>query len=152
MTDASDSRRILDLLAQGKITVEEADQLLRAVNNAASDAAARAEGATGPSADAGAAKRKWLRMTVDKAAGEGRPRRQVNIRVPIALLRSGVKIGAVVPHLASDEVLRRLREKGIDIAELSKLDLSEFEDAICDLGDTTIDVDDGRARIRFSSE
>ncbi len=30
MTDVSDSRRILDLLAQGKITVDEADQLLRA--------------------------------------------------------------------------------------------------------------------------
>lgn len=152
MTDVSDSRRILDLLAQGKITVDEADQLLRATgassaraNTPMAESAPSAGKETKPS-------RKWLRMTVDKAAEDGRPRRKVNIRVPISLLRGGMKIGAAIPHIASDAVLRQLRDQGINLAELSKLDLSDFEKALSDLDDTTIDVDSGRAQIRFSSE
>jgi hypothetical protein len=152
MTDVSDSRRILDLLAQGKITVDEADQLLRATgasstpaNGSAAESAPSAGKETKPP-------RKWLRMTVDKAAGDGRPSRKVNIRVPLSLLRGGVKIGAAIPHIASDAVLRQLREQGINIGELSKMDLSDFEKALSDLDDTTIDVDSGRAQIRFSSE
>jgi hypothetical protein len=152
MTDVSDSRRILDLLAQGKITVDEADQLLRATGARSAPANAPvAESA--PSAGNGTKpSRKWLRMTVDKAAEDGRPRRKVNIRVPISLLRGGMKIGAAIPHIASDAVLRQLRDQGINLAELSKLDLSDFEKALSDLDDTTIDVDSGRAQIRFSSE
>ena len=152
MTDVSDSRRILDLLAQGKITVDEADQLLRATG--ASSAPATAPGAeSAPSAGRETKpSRKWLRMSVDQAAEDGRPRRQVNIRVPISLLRGGMKIGAAIPHIASDAVLRQLRDQGINLAELSKLDLSDFEKALSDLDDTTIDVDSGRAQIRFSSE
>jgi hypothetical protein len=151
MTDASDSRRILDLLAQGKITVDEADQLLHAMNAAtpsdtsAADATSATNAAPKPSP-------KWLRMTVDKPASDGRPRRQVNIRVPLTLVRSGMKIGAALPHFASSELVRRLRAKGIDIAELSKLDFSEIEHAVCDLDKTTVDVDDSGTRIRFSSE
>jgi hypothetical protein len=152
MTDVSDSRRILDLLAQGKITVDEADQLLRATG--ASSGPATAPGAeSAPSAGRETKpSRKWLRMSVDQAAEDGRPRRQVNIRVPISLLRGGMKIGAAIPHIASDAVLRQLRDQGINLAELSKLDLSDFEKALSDLDDTTIDVDSGRAQIRFSSE
>jgi hypothetical protein len=152
MTDVSDSRRILDLLAQGKITVDEADQLLRATG--ASTAAATAPVAESARSAGHEAKpsRKWLRMTVDKAAEDGRPRRKVNIRVPLSLVRGGMKIGAAIPHIASAAVLRQLRDQGINLADLSKLDLSDFENALSDLDDTTIDVDGGRAQIRFSSE
>jgi hypothetical protein len=154
MANTTDARRILDLLAQGKITVEEADQLLRAVAAGESKDAPAVDpppqGTAAESADKPAPK--WLRLTVDKAADDGRPRRQVNIRVPLALLRGGMKLGAVVPRMAPDLVIRRLREKGIEISELSKLDFSEFENMLTELGDTTIDVDDGRAQLRFSKE
>jgi hypothetical protein len=152
MTNVSDSRRILDLLAQGKITVDEADQLLRAAGaSSAPPTAPVAESAPSAGKEVKPS-RKWLRMTVDKAAEDGRPRRKVNIRVPISLLRGGMKIGAAIPHIASDAVLRQLRDQGINLTELSKLDLSDFENALSDLDDTTIDVDSGRAQIRFSSE
>ncbi len=151
MANTTDTRRILDLLAQGKITVEEADQLLGAVGareDAPAGGAAPPDG--GVIHDKPAAK--WLRMTVDKAASDGRPRRQVNIRVPMSLLRGGMKLGAVVPRMAPDIVKQRLREKGIDISELSSLDFSQIESVLGDLGDTTIDIDDGRAQVRFSKE
>jgi hypothetical protein len=153
MANTTDTRRILDLLAQGKITVEEADQLLGAVG--ASEVKDAPAGNVAPP-DGGVLHdkpaAKWLRMTVDKAAGDGRPRRQVNIRVPMSLLRGGMKLGAVLPRMAPDIVKQRLREKGIDISELSSLDFSQIESVLGDLGDATIDIDDGRAQVRFSKE
>jgi hypothetical protein len=152
MTNVSDSRRILDLLAQGKITVDEADQLLRAAGASSAPATAPVAESVPSAGKDIKPSRKWLRMTVDKAAEDGRPRRKVNIRVPISLLRGGMKIGAAIPHIASDAVLRQLRDQGINLTELSKLDLSDFENALSDLDDTTIDVDSGCTQIRFSSE
>lgn len=155
MADATESRRILDLLAQGKITVDQADQLLRAIGGSAatSDTAPVADQAQAPgSGGEGRRSPKWLCMTIDKTPPDGRPRQKVNIRVPMSLLRSGMKIAAVVPQMASDALIRRLRERGVDISDLSRLDLAELDNVIRNLGEMTIDLDGGRAQIRFSSE
>jgi hypothetical protein len=147
MTDTSDSRRILDLLAQGKITVEDADQLLRAINAAPSVPPPGPDGDSGPRP----ATAKWLRITVDKQPKEGRPRRQVSIRVPMSLVRGGVKLGAMFPHMAREPLGKHLRDQGIDI-DLSKIDLAQLDSVINSLGETTIDVDDGKAQVRISCE
>jgi hypothetical protein len=146
MTIATDdTKRVLELLAQGKITVEEADQLLRAMKGV--------EATDGPNAadDTSRPAPRWLRITVDKVARDGRPARQVNIRVPIALARSGMKLGAMIPHLIEHKMNERLREQGIDVA-LSKIDFSQFETMLNDLDETTIDVDDGKAQVRIRCE
>lgn len=147
-TTSSDSRRILELLSQGKISVDEADQLLRAVG-----AAASAERATaGSSTDEGRHDApKWMRITVDKAAREGRPAKQVAIRVPMAVVRGGARLGAMFPRVAGDRVMQRLREQGIDIAAI---DFSQIEQVLGNLGETTIDVDEGKgkAQVRITYE
>src|SRR5689334_2348254 len=133
MANTSDARRILELLAQGKITVDEADQLLRAVDGAAStasaSAASAAAGATGGTtagaSDPVATAAKWLRVTVDKAPREGRPRKQVSVRVPMALVRGGMKLGAIFPKLAHEPLGKHLRDQGIDV-DFSKIDLSQI--------------------------
>jgi hypothetical protein len=147
MAQTSDARRILELLAQGKITVDEADQLLRAIDGAPADQAPKsstADGASRPPA-------KWLRVTVDKAAHDHRPRKQVSVRVPMALVRGGVKLGAIVPRIAAEPLNKHLREQGIDV-DLSKIDLSQIDNVLDHLGETTIDVDDGRAQVRITCE
>src|SRR3954468_8014321 len=146
-TTTADSRRILELLAQGTITVDEADQLLRAVGTAAS-----ASGASAPSG--GEARReasRWLRITVDKPAREGRAPKQVSIRVPMAVVRGGARLGAMFPRVAGDRVAQKLREQGIDIAAI---DFSQIEQLLENLGETTIDVDEGKgkAHVRFTCE
>jgi hypothetical protein len=138
MTD--DSRRILELLAQGKITVDEADQLLRAVG-----ASAPGDGNSGESVRAP----RWLKVMIDKAGKEGRPPKQVAIRVPMSLVRGGVKLGAMFPRM--EPIRRHLREQGIDV-DLSKLDFAQIERVLNDLGETTIDLDEGKARVRISCE
>jgi hypothetical protein len=138
------SRRILELLAQGKITVDEADQLLRAI-----DAAPAAEPATSQPSDGGAPKEapRWMHITIDKPGRDGRPPKQVNIRVPLAFVRSGVKFGAMFPRMAGEPLKARLREQGID---LEKLDLGQIDAILASVGETTID--DGRSQVRIRCE
>ena len=140
-----DTRRILDLLAQGRITVDEADQLLRAMS-AASDAAQ-----TPPSNEPSTPPR-YVRITVRKTAKQDDRRdKDVNIRVPIAVVKSGMRLGALIPGVPGDAVSARLRERGIDV-DFSKLDTAALEQVLKQLGDTNIEVDSGKAQVRISCE
>jgi len=137
-TDTTDTKRVLELLTQGKITVDEAEQLLGALKETPADAStARAP--------------RWMRITIDKTAQDGRPARTVNIRVPLALARSGVRLGAMFPFVFGPKLKEEFRKQGVDF-DWSKLDLSDVEAAARDLGETTIDVDDGKAQIRLRCE
>lgn len=148
---ADDSRRILDLLAQGKLTVDEADQLLRTIGAQASGAAAGAAAAGAATTDNGASGPKWVCITIDKSARDGRPPKQVTIRVPMAVVRGGARLGAMFPRVAGDKVTQKLREQGIDLAAI---DFSQIENVIGSMGETTIDVDEGKgkAQVRITCE
>src|SRR6267378_886917 len=142
---SDDTRRVLDLLAQGKVTVDEADQLLRAMAAPAPEAAA-----AGPD-DAERPKPRWLRIAVHKQAKEGHKDKDVNIRVPIAIVKSGMRLGALIPGLAGDQVASRLREKGLDV-DFSKLDAASIDTMLRALGDTNIEIESGRAQVRITCE
>jgi hypothetical protein len=138
----NEQRRILDLLANGKITAQEADQLLSALGKTGAPT-------SGLAAAPGAAP-KWLRISIVKAEIAGvRPQRDVDIRIPLALVRAGMKLGVIVPQFAGEEVSRKLREKGID---LSKVDAAHFDDVIRQLNNLTLDVDDGKHQVRVFCE
>jgi hypothetical protein len=141
-------RRILDLLAQGKISVDDADQLLRALG------ASSLESETDAAQPADKQAARWIRVTIDKAAREGKPAKQVSIRVPMALVRGGVRLGAIFPRLSrkdTDEISQHLRDHGVDV-DWSKVDLSQLDNVLQSLDETTIDVDKGRAQVRISYE
>src|SRR5262245_34523571 len=141
-----DSRRILELLSQGKITVDEADQLLRALG-------ASAEPGSAPGVGQGDSTRpapKWVCITVDKSGRDGRPPKQVPIRVPMAVVRGGARLGALIPGL-STELTQKLRDQGVDI---SAIDFTQIENVLGELGETTINVDEGKgkAQVRITCE
>ena len=109
-------KQVLEMLAQGKVTPEEADRLLEklaAVKPAVSPAAAP----------------KYLRVVVDSSDGD-----KVNIRVPLALVRTGIKLSAMMPKEAGD----KLAEKGIDLGQFAGLQGDELVEALREL---TVDVD-----------
>ena len=140
---SDETRRVLDLLAQGKITVEEADQLLRAVG---------APAAEPPKGDAAERPRpRYLRIALHKSANDSRGDKDVNIRVPIAIVKSGMRLGALIPGFAGDQVTARLRERGLDI-DFSKLDTAAVDSVLKELGDEIIDIDSGRAQVRITCE
>ena len=138
-TAADDTKRVLELLAQGRITVDEADQLLRAMKEPTAE----------PAADARTPR--WMRLTIERAARDGRPAKTVTIRVPVAFARSGLRLGAMFPHVFGPKLKEEFSKQGIDV-DFSKLDLGHIETLLNDLGETTIDVNDGRAQVRIRCE
>jgi ribosomal protein L15 len=162
-TETDNTRRILDLLAQGKITVDEADQLLRAVGGPAGGPSSADRGAPGPQSSPGSpgsqgsqgsrgrSDARWMRVTIDKGARDGRPPKQVSIRVPMALVRGGVRLGAIFPYKGNDPISQHLRNHGVDV-DWSKIDLSQLDSVLQNLDETTIDVDKGKAQVRISYE
>ena len=135
-----ESRRILEMLAQGKVTVDEADQLLRAVGETKEQApgpsAAPEEPRTGEQA-----KPRFLRITVHKDATPEKREKNVTIRIPLSLVRGGMRLPSMVPGI-TEKISERLREKGINI-DLTKLDPEKLEELLKDLGEMIVDVDKG---------
>ncbi len=136
-----ESRRILEMLSQGKITVEEADQLLRAINAPQAAAAGQESSKQMP---------RFLHVSIHKNAGEDSRKKDVEVRVPVSLIRAGMRLGSILPRVG-DEVNRRLRAQGLDI-DLSQLDSGVIDGLLRDLGELTIDVDGGRAQVHVTCE
>jgi hypothetical protein len=136
---------VLDLLAQGKVTVDEADQLLRALT----DQPDRAD-VPPPIPPPPAAKPRFIRIHVHKPGKDGRPAKDVNIRVPMAVVRSGMRLGAMIPGL-QDRVTARFRERGMDV-DLSKLDPSVLEAMLGDMGEINIDINGTGEQVRITTE
>jgi hypothetical protein len=123
-------KKILEMLASGKISVEEAERLLAAVyDNSDSTEQGTVSGK----------KPKYLRVLVepktDNPDGE-----RVNVRVPINLIRAGLKWVSFIPKHSQDKVGHALREKGINM-DFNNLTPQDLEELIVNLNDLQIDVD-----------
>ncbi|RKN12420.1 SHOCT-like domain-containing protein [Streptomyces radicis] len=138
-------RQILQMLAEGKITADEAERLI--------DAIARDR----PESPPGAASRpkarpKYLRVVVhavDDSGGDGPSR--VNVRVPLQLLRAGVRLATLVPPQALTKVNAELARSGVPI-DLAELKPQHLEELIEHLDDVNVDVDDPSAKVRVFCE
>jgi hypothetical protein len=139
-----DRRSILNMLAEGKITADEAERLLAALDRApASEPREPVLAQERPKA-------KFLRVQVDALSHRDRPTK-VNIRVPMQMLRAGVRLSSLIPPEARDEVNAAMRKKGMTI-DLSELKPENLEELIDSLQDVTIDVDEDRAKVRIFAE
>ncbi|MFZ1990999.1 MAG: hypothetical protein WAW96_14650 [Alphaproteobacteria bacterium] len=138
---SNDRRQILDMLANGKITADEAERLLAALDGAPS---------SGFSTGGTTSQPRYLRVVVDSEKDEGNPTK-VNIRVPLSLVRAGVKLGALMPAQARDHVNEALREKGIAI-DVNQIKPADVEAMLDQLGELTVDVDDKKAKVRVFCE
>ena len=131
-------RQLLDMLAEGKITAEEAERLMAALER--SDA---------PPARAGG-NFKYLRVLVDAQDPLDGPTK-VNVRVPMQLLRAGVKLTGVIPDRAREQVNEAMRKEGIPF-DINKLTPDNLEDMVEQLRDLTVDVDNANAKVRVFCE
>jgi hypothetical protein len=142
-------RRILQMLSQGKITVSDAEKLLAAVG----EAPATAEPAQGEAGLIPAERRKprYLRVVVEPRGEETNGAPHVNIRVPLQLLRAGIKLGALIPPEAQAQMSEALDEKGIKV-NLADLSPEAIEELIEGMSDMTVDVDADEVRVRVFCE
>lgn len=131
---SEDRRSILEMLAQGKINTDEAERLLAALDKSMS-AESGAETRTKPKA-------KYLRVLVEDVKDKHGVPTKVNVRVPMQLLRAGVKLASLIPDQAHAGVNTALHEQGVKI-DLSQIKPENLEEIVDTLEDLTVDVDQG---------
>lgn len=127
---SEDRARILNLLAEGKITAEEAERLLDALGAPPAEAAATSDAAPAVKGDPTPllnALPKYLYVNVLGDKGE-----KVNVKVPLALVRSGLKLTSLIPPQAMDQINTELADKGIsiDFTNLKPEDIDELIEAL----------------------
>jgi len=137
-------KQILEMLAEGKLTVDEAERLLAALDT---EPAAVAE--TNPEQLPRPKRPKYLRVVVD--AKENGEQAHVNVRVPIQLLRAGVKLAGLIPAKALDQANDELQRSGMPI-DLTKLKPEDIDELIDHLGDLTVDVTDHESKVHVFCE
>jgi hypothetical protein len=78
---------------------------------------------------------------------------KVDLRVPLQLLRAGVRLAGLIPTEARTHVNEALREKGIAF-DISQLKPENLEELIAQLNDLSVDIDHakGQARVKIFCE
>jgi hypothetical protein len=150
---SENQKRILQMLAEGKISVDEASRLLSLVRDGQE---------TTQTSDRRSNNPKYLYVKVepkegyvpraDKWGNAHHDPGKVNVRIPVSLVRAGMKFTSLIPPQAADDVNRALKEKGIafDVRNLKGDDM--IEELIAALSDTEIDVDSEEATVRIHAE
>ena len=133
---SEETRRVLEMLSSGKVSVQEAEQLLQAVATPSQNA------------DEKKAEPRYFRILVNKPEREGRKAEAVNIRVPMTVVRGGLRLGALFPGMLGKKKIQL--DNGTEL-DLSKVTYTDLEAMIKDIGELTVDVD-GDAQVRIRCE
>jgi hypothetical protein len=148
---SEDRARILNMLASGKITTEEAERLLDALQSR--DPVTSASPGAAPSVIKGDptplidALPRFLHVKVDGDAGE-----KVDVKIPLALVRSGLKLTSLIPPQAMDQINEQMAASGmsIDFSNFKPEDIDELVEALRDM-EVNIDGKDGE-KVRVYAE
>jgi len=139
-------RQILQMLADGKITADEAERLIAALER---DQSTSSSSDTEPGQKP---RRRYLRVVVDSPenfGGDGPGR--VNVRVPLQLLRAGVRLASLIPPQALSQANEELTKSGVPI-DLTQLKPQHIEELIEHLDEMTVDVDQPDAKVQVFCE
>ncbi|MEU7745632.1 hypothetical protein [Nonomuraea sp. NPDC049158] len=134
-------RDVLGMLAEGKITADEAERLITALERdqpppMAASPAARPRG-----------KAKYLRVVMEFLEESGEAGR-LNVRVPLQLLRAGVQLAALIPPQVLDRANTELDRSGVPL-DLKQLKPEQLEALVEHLDETIVEMDmeDGHLRV-----
>jgi hypothetical protein len=133
---SDNKKKILEMLAQNKISADDAYRLLSAI-----DGGEGRRESTNKAETAAKGKAKYLRVTVlpDPEKERSGNYDRVNVRVPMSLIRAGIKLTSLIPSEARDKVDLALHEKGFDF-DMRHMKPEEIEELIGALSDLEVDV------------
>jgi hypothetical protein len=126
-------RQVLEMLASGKVSADEAERLLAALDGAQPAAATNGETVLRP-----ALAPKYLRVIVDSNEKD-RPV-HINVRVPLQLLRAGVRLASLIPGPAQERVNQALREQGVEF-DVSQIRPENLNELLEQLHEFSVDID-----------
>lgn len=143
---SEDRRSILQMLAAGKVTADEAERLIAALERQPAGALPGA----GPAAGHNKPPPKYLRVSVDTEDGHDGPTK-VNVRVPMQLLRAGVRLSSIIPPHARARVNEAMARNGVPF-DINAIRPENLEELVEQLNDLTVDVDQERTKVRIFCE
>lgn len=145
---SENQKKILEMLANKKISVDEAYRLLSALKAEGGAGESKAEAAT-----TAKPKPKYLRVCVTPGRGHEHDEDAdvVNVRVPMSLIRSGMKFTSLLPPEARDKVTGALNEKGIDF-DMRNMKPEDLEEIIAALDDLEVNVVNDKEVVRVFVE
>jgi hypothetical protein len=128
-------KKILEMVASGKVSVEEASALLDKLDEviagpkqleAPEDAGQEAGALPPPVAPEHPTPRRarYLRVQVESSDGD-----EVNVRVPFSLIKTGIKLGSLLPR----EATKAIDQSGVDLSKLAELQGDELVEALREL-------------------
>jgi hypothetical protein len=135
-------RRVLMMLVDGKISVENAQQVIEALN-APPAGDEDDEYAWQPEP----IRPRFLRIRMHRPPSETQLEKDVNIRLPIAVVCGGVRLGMLMPGVG-DRINARMRAGGVDF-DLGRVSEEQIESLLARLGQLTIEVCEGGRQKRL---
>jgi len=143
---SENQKKILEMLASNKISADEAYRLLNAIDN--EEESKKEKNMTQDTIVKNLPK--YLRVTVLPKEGSGSADR-VNVRVPMSLIRAGIKLTSLIPGNAMDKMNGALQEKGIDF-DVRNIKSEDIEELIEALGDMEVDVESNGEKVKVFVE
>jgi Asp-tRNA(Asn)/Glu-tRNA(Gln) amidotransferase B subunit len=127
---SEERKRILKMLAEGKISASEAEELLDAMGKGGQDA-----GADSTTVDRKNLKNiKYIYVKVLSSQNDN-----VDVRVPLGLIRAGMRLTSLIPQQAMEHINSTMHEKGMKF-DLNNLKPDDIEELIKNLADMEVNV------------
>ena len=104
-----ETRKVLDMLAEGKITAADAEKLLSKLEGVNNGSEEEQNVPSERKDNRSTEKARFLRIVVDEPG-----RKPVNIRMPLAFARAGLSMAGMLPR----GVAEKLKERGIDVDQI----------------------------------
>ncbi len=133
-------KKILEMLAAGTINADEAERLLAALeNNGAEQTTNKTQIPKNP---------KFLHVKVEKYLGSSGKHDNVDIKIPIILLKAGMKLGSMIPEDSKADLNEHLNGKGIHV-DLNSIDSKDIDMIMVALSESSIDIDTDKEKVRI---
>jgi hypothetical protein len=130
------------MLAEGRINADDAERLLDALENESPPEPHVSTEETGK-------KCKTLHIIVHDHPGHESDRERVHVKIPMVMLKAGMKFSKLMPDKILDKINSRLSEKGINMDEMNFNKLDNILEA---LKEGSIDIENGDEKVHIFCE
>lgn len=135
-------KKILEMLSDGKINVEEANDLLKASIKEETELTYQNRAKVD----------KFIYVSVEpKDTLEGKKVGRVSVKVPFALIKAGFNIAGLIPKNAQEEINNGLKKQGMNF-DFTDLNPENIKDIMTSLEELTVEVDNEDSIIRVYSK
>lgn len=132
-------QRILRLLSEGKLTLDEAEKLLAAMEKTTKFESPEKE------TQSWDGRGKYLYVQVEPKEGKSTDR--VSVKVPLALVKAGLNISKLIPAEAQEKVQASMQGSGISF-DFSSINTQNMQEILEALEQMSIDVDSDESSVK----